>query len=180
MKGIVFSEFVEMVETRFGAEMADAIITGAQLQSGGSYTAVGTYDHHEMLALIGGLSGRTGMPPGELVRAFGAHLFGRFAELYPTFFDNVGSAFDFLARIENHVHMEVVKLYPDAELPTFDITRPDPATLQMVYKSGRPFADLALGLMQGCAAHYGEDIAIEEVDLSQGARTHSRFTLKRR
>ena len=180
MKGIVFSEFVEMVETRFGAEVADAIITAGQLQSGGIYTAVGTYDHHEMLALIDGLSDRTGMPPGELVRAFGAHLFGRFAELYPTFFGDVGSAFDFLSRIEAHVHSEVRKLYPDAELPTFDISRPDADTLELVYRSRRPFADLALGLIQGCSSHFGEEIAIEETDLSGGGRTQARFVLRRR
>ena len=52
MKGIVFCEFVEMMEQEFSGEMADEIISGAQLESGGAYTTVGTYDHHEMLTLV--------------------------------------------------------------------------------------------------------------------------------
>lgn len=44
MKGVVFTEFIEMVEGRFGLAMVDRIIEAAQLPSSGVYTAVGTYD----------------------------------------------------------------------------------------------------------------------------------------
>jgi hypothetical protein len=49
----------------------------------------------------------------------------------------------------------------------------------MTYQSRRPFADLALGLMQGCIEHYGEDISIEQDDLSDEGRSHVHFTLRR-
>jgi hypothetical protein len=96
MKGIVFCEFVEMLENQFTPEMADEIISGAQLTSGGAYTSVGTYDHHEMLALVTRLSEKTGKPVSDLVEAFGRYLFGRFFELYPAFFENIDGAFGFL------------------------------------------------------------------------------------
>ena len=180
MKGIVFSEFLEMVESEFSPEMADEIIVAAELPSGGMYTSVGTYDHGEMIALIVQLSEKTGIPGAGLVQTFGTYLFGRFVELYPAFFDGVLGTFDFLSRIEEHVHVEVRKLYPDAELPTFETSRPDPDTLEMTYRSRRPFADLALGLIRGCADHYNEDIAIEQCELSEDGRTHVRFTLRRK
>jgi len=41
MKGIVFTEFLEMVENKFSPELADRIIEGAEVPSGGVYTAVG-------------------------------------------------------------------------------------------------------------------------------------------
>jgi len=44
MKGIIFTEFLEMVEDRFSPEIADRIIEAADLPSGGAYTAIGTYD----------------------------------------------------------------------------------------------------------------------------------------
>jgi hypothetical protein len=179
MKGIVFSEFLEMVESEFSPEVADEIIVAAKLPSGGMYTSVGTYDHGEMIALVAQLSEKTGTPSADLVQTFGAHLFGRFVELYPTFFEGVRGTFDFLSQIEEHVHAEVRKLYPDAELPTFETSRPDPGTLEMIYRSRRPFADLALGLIRGCAGHYDEDLAIEQLDLSEDGRTHVRFTLRR-
>jgi len=179
MKGIVFCEFVEMMETEFSADMADEIISSTELESGGAYTSVGTYDHHEMLALVTQLSEKTGTPVPDLVRAFGRYLFGRFVELYPAFFEGVDGAFSFLDRIEEHVHVEVRKLYPDAELPTFATSRPDDGTMIMVYQSKRPFADLAHGLIEGCITHYGEPVDVESEDLSNDGHTHARFTLKR-
>ena len=179
MKGIVFCEFVEMMEQEFSGEMADEIISGAQLESGGAYTTVGTYDHHEMLTLVTRLSEKTGMPVPDLINAFGRYLFGRFFELYPAFFEGVDGAFSFLDRIEEHVHVEVRKLYPDAELPTFATSRPNDDTMVMVYQSKRPFADLAHGLIEGCIAHYDEPVNVESEDLSNDGRTHVRFTLTR-
>ena len=41
MKGIVFTEFLEMVEERYSAEVMDQILLGAKLPSGGAYTARG-------------------------------------------------------------------------------------------------------------------------------------------
>jgi hypothetical protein len=180
MKGIVFSEFINMVEGQFSPEMADEIIVAADLPSGGMYTSVGTYDHGEMLALVSQLSNKTNIPSKALIQTFGTYLFGRFVEMYPEFFEGVRGTFDFLDQIEGHVHMEVRKLYPDAELPTFETCHPEADTLEMVYRSRRPFADLALGLIRGCAAHYDEDLAIEQLDLSENGRTHVRFTLRPR
>jgi hypothetical protein len=179
MKGIVFSEFIEMVETQFSPEVADEIIVAADLPSGGMYTAVGTYHHGEMLALVSQLSSRTNIPSMDLVQAFGTYLFGRFVELYPAFFEGVHGTFDFLSQIEEHVHVEVRKLYPDAELPTFETSYPTADTLEMIYRSRRPFADLALGLIRGCAAHYDEALGIEQLEMSGDGRTHVRFTLRR-
>jgi hypothetical protein len=179
MKGIVFSEFMEMAESRYSARVVDEIITSVDLPSGGMYTAVGTYDHAEMLTLVTRLSEVTGVPAAELVRAFGTYLFGRFHELYPGFFEGVDGTFDFLSRIEDHVHAEVRKLYPDAELPTFETWRPDANSLEVVYRSRRPFAALALGLIEGCAAHYQEPMEIEQEELSNDGRTHVRFLLRR-
>lgn len=52
MKGIVFCEFVEMMEQEFSVDLADEIISATNLESGGAYTTVGTYDHSELLAQI--------------------------------------------------------------------------------------------------------------------------------
>ena len=49
MKGIVFSEFIELVEDKFGFEMADDIIEKSNLPSGGAYTLEGRCDHYELL-----------------------------------------------------------------------------------------------------------------------------------
>ena len=52
MKGIVFTEFLDLVESKFGLAMVDKIILQSQLESNGSYTSIGTYKFSEMLQLL--------------------------------------------------------------------------------------------------------------------------------
>lgn len=179
MKGLVFTEFMEMVENKFSANIVDDIIDASDLPSGGAYTAVGTYPHSEMVALVQNLSHQTGLPVPILVKTFGQYLFGRFISLYPVFFKNAQDAFDFLESIENHVHTEVRKLYPDAELPTFETIRNGDQALTMIYRSQHPFATLAEGLIEGCLEHYQVKAQIETVDCSAGRGTHVEFHITR-
>lgn len=170
MKGIVFVEFLEMVESAFSPDMVDEIIEESSLDSGGAYTAVGTYDHGEMVALVTALSKHSGIPAPELIRTFGEYLFGRFHALYPHFFEGIHSCMDFLARIEDVIHVEVLKLYPSAQLPKFDITRPTPDHLIMVYRSDRHLGDLAEGLIRECIRFYGEEILLVRKDFDEPGR----------
>ncbi|MDP3814995.1 heme NO-binding domain-containing protein [Pseudomonas sp.] len=180
MKGIVFTEFMEMVEARFGLQTLDRIIGQAHLLNDGAYTAVGTYDHQELVQLVVALSAATQVPVPDLIKAFGQHLFGRFVLSYPRLFEGVDSAFAFLRSIDHHIHVEVRKLYPDAELPSFSYEGLGPDNLVMLYQSRRPFADLAEGLILGCIEHYGEAIELRREDLESGANNRSRFILTRR
>lgn len=181
MKGIVFSEFNELVETTFGDDMLDDIIDDCseQLESGGSYTSVGTYDHNELVHLVVALSARTGVPVPDLVKTFGLHLAKVFAEKFPTFFAECDDCFSFYKRIDDHIHVEVKKLYPDAELPKFEYDDSNPNAFILTYSSTRQFADLALGLLEGVAHHYGEQITIQQQDLSNDEETKVVFTVKK-
>lgn len=118
MKGIVFREFIQMVEDQFSLETADAIIEASQLASGGSYTSVGTYPHHEMMALVHQLSLRLRQSVPDLLEHFGRHLFQRFTVIHPQYVRTHESAFELLSRLDCHIHVEVRKLYRDTELPS--------------------------------------------------------------
>jgi hypothetical protein len=168
MKGIVFTEFLEMVESAFGPDVADRMIVQANTPSGGVFTSVGTYDHAELVAMVVRLSVLTGTPADALVRAFGEHLFGRFAALFPKFFVGVTSPFDFLAAVESYIHPEVRKLYPDAMLPRFEPVRHSADRMDLIYRSSRPFADLAEGLIRGCAAHFRQPLDLRREPMSDG------------
>ena len=52
MKGIIFTEFLDMVEAQFGLAVVDEIITNSHTVNNGVYTSVGTYDFNEMVALL--------------------------------------------------------------------------------------------------------------------------------
>jgi hypothetical protein len=180
MLGVVFTEFTDMVEQAFGPETLDEMITGVEsrLESGGAYTAVGTYHHNEMVLLVSQLAKQTGRDIDELVELFGQHLFGRFVERYPVFFEGVDNGLDFLETVEGHIHSEVLKLYPAAQLPTFICERKAPDRLVMDYHSTRPFATLCRGLIKGCGQHFAERFEIDEAPLADGA-SGMRFSIRR-
>jgi hypothetical protein len=180
MKGVVFTAFLEMVESQFSEDMVDDIIEAAQLPSGGAYTAVGTYPHEEMVALVVALSERSGTPIPDLLRAYGKHLFAHFFLTHPSFFVNVHDALSFLEGIENIIHAEVLKLYPDAQLPRFETEHRNENQLVLLYDSNRHFEDLAEGLMLGCIDHFAERIDIAREATEHGGRRQERFTLTRR
>ena len=75
MKGIVFTEFLDLVEDKFGLGMVDDIVNSSDLSSGGAYTAIGTYDFGEMHQLITHLSAKTDIPINDLLLIYGEHFF---------------------------------------------------------------------------------------------------------
>lgn len=154
MKGMVFTEFMDMVEEVFSADILEDIIDKSDLPNEGAYTAVGTYDHQEIVRMTSNLSEVVDIPVATLLEVFGKHLFGRFTERYPAFFEGVSEPFAFLKNIDNYIHVEVIKLYPDAELPRFYHQQKSDKELVMYYLSYRHFEDLAVGLIHGCLAHF--------------------------
>ena len=160
MKGIVFTEFLDFVAARHGDDMVDDIIDASHLPSGGAYTSVGTYGHGEMVDLCTALAERTNQPPAALIRDFGSQLSDTFAREHPAFFRRAACYFDFLESVEAHIHVEVLKLYPDAELPSFRVQERTASRLVMEYRSPRRMSALAEGLIGGSARQFGVEARI--------------------
>jgi len=162
MKGVVFTEFLDMVEQEFGYETVDHIIESSTLESGGIYTAVGTYEHSEMVQLVTHLHKKTEIEVPNLLKAFGKYLFGTFEKNYGGFFDKATDSFTFLESIENYIHVEVRKLYPDAELPKFESKIISDNVLELTYYSERRMSDFAEGLIEKTLEHYKEEATISK------------------
>lgn len=101
----------------------------------------------------------------DLLNKFGHHLYATFKKNYPVFFQEVKHPFDLLERIDNHIHVEVKKLYPDAELPSFETHR-EGTTMTMIYRSERKMADLALGLIEASSNDMGVSMELRTEALS--------------
>ena len=112
MKGIIFTEFLDLVEEKFGLAMVDKIINQSKLDSGGAYTSVGTYEFAEMLQLISNLSQNTDISVDDLLLVYSEHLFASLIKTHPQLVDHYKDPMDLLASIENHIHVEVQKIYP--------------------------------------------------------------------
>lgn len=166
MKGIVFTEFFDMVEKEFGYEMVDRIISENELSSNGVYTRIGTYDHSDIVKLITSLSGHTKIGVPSLLKAFGFYFFDVLQKNYTHFLDKAKNAFDFLESIETYIHVEVKKLYPNAELPTFETRRTEDGKLEMIYYSERKMADFAEALIEKSMAYYDTEAKVEKLSMN--------------
>lgn len=151
---MIFTEFMDMVEAVFSVDILEDIIEKSELPNGGAYTAIGTYNHEEIVRMTANLSLAVDIPVATLLEIFGQHLFARFSKRYPDFFEGVTEPFEFLKNIDNYIHVEVTKLYPDAELPRFYHEQKSANELTLYYLSSRHFEDLAVGLIKGCLEHY--------------------------
>lgn len=161
MKGIVFTEFLELVEDKFGLEMVDSIIENSNLESKGIYTSVGTYKFAEMLQLLQNLSNNTGILIDNLLLAYGEHFFSVLKKSYPQLLKAYKDPIEMLASIESHIHTEVLKIYPDAELPKFDVIERSDNYLIMIYKSSRAMHHFGLGLMNKTFEYFNSKATIE-------------------
>ena len=160
MKGIVFTEFLELVEDKFGLEMVDKIISESNLESQGMYTSVGTYKFSEMLQLLQHLSDNTGISIDDLLLVYAEHFFSVLEDSYPGLLATYNDPIEMLASIENHIHIEVRKIYPDAELPTFQVIEKTNNSLVMIYKSSRAMHHFGLGLMNKTFEHFNSTATI--------------------
>jgi hypothetical protein len=160
MKGVIFVEFLEMLDNELGMEATEGIIEESNLKSQGAYTAVGTYEDEEMITLITNLHKKTNIPVPELLTKFSKHLFQGFLKRYPDMLVSFTDGFDLLRKIDNQIHVQVKKLYPQAILPKFEFEQISDTELKMIYKSTRKMPDLAEGMISSTMTHFNEPFTI--------------------
>lgn len=178
MKGVIFVELLAMAEDAFGEDVVDRIIDSAALPSRGAYTSVGNYDCEELLELVRGFSAYSGVSQAELQRLFGHWMMRSFGRHYPEFFVGKSGSIEMLEAIEDEIHVEVRKLYPEAELPAFDTVREGKDVLELTYSSPRPLADFCGGLIEGCVARFGETADIERSNRDADGLTIATFRIR--
>lgn len=173
MKGVVFVELLAMAEQAFGEDVVDTVMDKADLANGGAYTTVGHYPCEELIKIVDAFSAHSGIAPDVLQRKFGHWMMTFFGTHYPDFFKNKTSSFQMLESVDQEIHVEVLKLYPDAELPRFATERAGDGQLDMTYTSPRPLVAFCHGLIEACVERFDEkaDIAFAPTPAQDNSTT---------
>ena len=182
MKGIVFDILSEMVEERYGLAAWDALLE--QTGCDGHYVATASYPDSELFALVEAATEATGMAQRDLVAAFGRFMLDKFYQRYPEFFDAHQDTFTFLKSVDEVVHVEVRKLFPDAGVPEFaheEIREGEEngRTLTMFYRSPRKLCVLAEGLIRGSGDHFGEALELQHTECMHDGAERCRLVITR-
>ncbi len=161
MRGVIFTEMIEFVEDALGFEVADKMIEKAHLDNHGAFSQGGNYPFDQMVKMLTALSEITKKEPNELLYIFGRHLFSILVKLYGKDIKSAGNALDFIDSVEDYVHVEVKKLYPDADLPTFKTIEKSDDILILHYKSEKKLEAFAHGLIEACGEYFNEPFNVE-------------------
>lgn len=161
MKGVIFNAVEEAIVGLYSEDVWDDLLDAAGLD--GHYTSLGNYDDADLLALVAAGCELTGMEADDLVRVLGRHAFEPLVSRYPEFAEGATGTHDFLRRVNDIIHPEVLKLHPDANPPRFDFEERGEGVLRVTYRSARRLGVLAEGLIMGAGDRFGEEAEVEVV-----------------
>jgi hypothetical protein len=170
VKGIIFNLVEEVVTDEHGQDTWDDLLDDAGVH--GAYTAVGSYDDEELLAIVGAASRGTGLPPDDVLRHVGRQALSLLAARFPEFFELHSSVRTFLPTLNSVIHPEVRKLYPGAQPPHFDLNTDDDGSITMAYYSERGMCALAEGLTLGSGDHFGQALQITQPQCVHTGASH--------
>jgi len=172
VKGIIFEVVEEVVTQRFGEDTWDELLIEAGVD--GVWTTLGNYPDDQLGAIVVAASERLGVPVPDVLRLLGRAAFAGLVAHHSDLVEGHRSCRTLLLDLNGIIHPEVVKMYPDAEVPWFGVTESGD-TMEIVYRSVRSLGAFAEGLIQGAGDHFGETVELLEVE-DRG--TECRFVIR--
>lgn len=161
MHGIIFSELKRYAEDRLGDDCWRELLVEAGLDSR-LYLAVTTYPDEEAIALVGAAAARAGLPVPAALEGFGVFIAPTLLSMYKSHVRPEWRTLDLLENTEPTIHTVVRRRNPGASPAVLRCTREASDRLELVYSSERRLCPLAIGIVRGVAAHYGEQITIDQ------------------
>jgi hypothetical protein len=161
MKGIVFTELLQHVESKFGLEMVDKIVKESKLEYKGLYSVNKAYNFSKMLQLLNSLSANTNISIDDLLLVYSEHFFSVLKKSHNNIFSSYTCPIEMLSSIGNHIYLDVKRDYPTAEVPSFIIEEKTKNSIVMVYKSSRAMYSFGLGLMYKTFENYNTTATIK-------------------
>ena len=157
MHGLIFASLRNYSVLRVGEERAGEIWQDRVFES------TDAYDDAWFAAQIERLAAATEESVAEVQRGFGSFAAQQtFVALFPAYYAECGDTFAFLLGIEEKIHDVVRATIRGASPPKLHVEALDDGVL-VSYTSERGLCKLLEGLVLGTAEHYGDEIAVEEL-----------------
>ncbi len=162
MKGVVFNLLEAYIEENLGEGKYEEILEECILKTKEAFVGPGTYPDEDLMAIVAETIKMAGIPLPEALRSFGRFCFHKLSEKNPGFVNPYTHPKPFLKSVESIVHVEVKKLYEDANPPGFTYIDPASDRLIIQYRSGRMLCRFMEGLIDGVAGYYQSPIKYEQ------------------
>ncbi len=160
MKGVILVALRELAERSLGKGVWQSAVESAGLSAEPLLLATSDVEDETALALFKGVAEAAGISFKELARRFGTFWMGDFApRVYGAYSARLRSVRDILEQIDR-IHREVTQRLARAAPPRFEVTWRDERTALVRYRSHRGLVELAMGLVEGAAEVFREEIQV--------------------
>lgn len=147
MLGLLLSEFVNMVEARHGAPMADAILFGTDVPVGLDADRLDHYPAAALQVLIDALAHRVGQSPHALLQALAGRVVSRIRLVNPDVFARHADLFG-----------QITASGEDVVLHTYDIDASDAEEIALLFGARADADRLVQGLLSDLARYAPEPL----------------------
>ncbi len=158
MKGVLFNVVEDVVTEAMSADAWDDVVEDSDVA--GAYTSLGTYPDEELGRIVHSTAEAAGLSESETLRLTGRLGFKHLVRRAPHLIEGMEDWRVVIESLDEIIHPEVRKIYPDADVPRFD-TMIDGAALIVDYRSKRGLCALADGLIVGSGEWFDVDLAVE-------------------
>lgn len=160
MKGVLFNVVEDVVTAALGHDTWDDVVETSGVS--GAYTSLGNYPDGELVAIVVALSEKLSLSVDDTLRLAGRLGFEPLASRAPELLSSCPDWRSVLTSLDDIIHPEVLKIYPDSDVPRFSVVDGDDA-VTVHYSSERGMCALADGLLVGCGAWYSAELEVEHV-----------------
>ena len=162
MHGLIFFYIQKFADVAAAGSTSWKGIRSSVTTTASKFLPSGNYPDADAVAILSTIAETTGRPLPSILEEFGEFLAPHLVKVAGTVIDPTWRTLDLIEHTESIIHTMVRKTNPGAAPPVLETVRQSPDELHLVYNSARRLCPLAVGLMRGIAAYYGEPIRIEE------------------
>ena len=162
MHGLIFFYLQKFADVAAAGSTSWKGVRSSVTTTASKFLPSGSYPDADAVAILSSIADTTGRPLPSILEEFGQFLAPHLVKVASPVVDPAWRTLDLIEHTEAIIHTMVRSTTPGAAPPVLETVRQSPDELHLVYSSARRLCPLAVGLMRGIAAHYGETIRIEE------------------
>ena len=178
MHGLIFF-FIHKFAERFPAASSSRSGVVGSSASAQKHLPSGVYPDADAVAMLADLATTADRPLGDVVAEFGEFLAPHLVKVAGTFIEPDWKTLDLIEHTEAIIHSMVRTANPGAAPPVLEVFRSADDEVQLVYSSKRKLCVLATGIVRGLAAHYQEQVVIEEPSCMHRGDPFCSFVIRR-
>ncbi len=162
MKGTIVSAWVDTCRDLYGEDITNEALSHFGIKKDRIFTPTEDIEDKTARGILEFIGQKIGKSSDEIWRDMGNSNVNTYTKIYPAFF-RYKNLYSFLQAMYD-IHVIVTKRVRGANPPIVGITPVSSYTAHMTYASSRGMFSYFMGMLEGAAKHFNEDIDVETLE----------------